>query len=68
VVTTYTAKRTAPDIYRLVGLDGLFAKVLRTYGINAAKGRWINEHHLRWNADFGTGETQTWALTSTATK
>ncbi len=67
VVTTYTRKADRPTerFTGLVGLDGLFRKSPPApYGINAAKGRWINEHTFAMERRIlGHGETQTWALT-----
>jgi len=67
VVTTYTRKADRPTerFTGLVGLDGLFRKSPPApYGINAAKGRWVNEHTFAMERRIlGHGETQTWALT-----
>jgi CubicO group peptidase (beta-lactamase class C family) len=66
VITTYTDKADRPTdrFTGLVGLDGLFRKSPPApYGINAAKGRWINEHTFAMERRIlGRGEIQTWAL------
>ncbi len=48
-----------------VGLDGLYRRSAPApYGINAARGRWINEHTFAIERRIlGHGETETWALT-----
>jgi len=48
-----------------MGLDGIFRKSPpATYGINAAKGRWLNEHTFALeHRILGHGETQIWTLT-----
>jgi CubicO group peptidase (beta-lactamase class C family) len=67
VITTYSRRADRPTerFTGLVGLDGLFRKSPPApYGINAAKGRWINEHTFAMERRIlGHGETQTWALT-----
>ena len=47
-----------------MGLDGLYRKSPPApYGINAVKGRWINEHTFAMERRIlGRGEIQTWAL------
>jgi hypothetical protein len=66
VITTYTEKGDGPDhqFTGLVGLDGIYRKSPPAlYGINAAKGRWINEHTFEMERRIlGHSETQTWAL------
>lgn len=49
----------------LMGLDGTSRKSPPAfYGINAAKGRWLNEHTFEIERRvLGHGETQLWALT-----
>jgi CubicO group peptidase (beta-lactamase class C family) len=63
VITTYTGKADG-RFTGLVGLDGFYRKSPPApYGINAAKGRWINEHTFAMERRIlGHGETQTWAL------
>jgi hypothetical protein len=48
-----------------MGLDGTFRKSPpANYGINAAKGRWLNEHTFAMERRIlGHGETQSWTLT-----
>ena len=48
-----------------MGLDGVFRKSPPAiYGINAAKGRWLNEHTFALERRIlGRGETQAWAFT-----
>jgi len=66
VITTYTGKTDRPmDRFAgLVGLDGFYRKSPPAlYGINAAKGRWINGHTFAMERRIlGRGEIQTWAL------
>ncbi len=66
VITTYTDKADRPTerFTGLVGLDGLYRKSPPApYGINAVKGRWINEHTFAMERRIlGRGEIQTWAL------
>ena len=49
----------------LMGLDGVFRKSQPAYyGINAAKGRWLNEHSFAIERRIlGHSETQIWVLT-----
>ena len=63
VITTYTDKADG-RFTGLVGLDGLYRKSPPArYGINAAKGRWINRRTFAMERRIlGRGETQTWAL------
>jgi len=67
VITTNTGKPDRPTdrFTGLVGLDGLFRKSPPApYGINAARGRWINQHTFAMERRIlGRGEIQTWALT-----
>ena len=67
VITTYTSKADRPTdrFTGLVGLDGLYRNSPPAlYGINAAKGRWINEHTFAMERRIlGRGEIQTWTLT-----
>jgi hypothetical protein len=67
VITSYTGKADRPTnrFTGLFGLDGLYRKSPPAlYGINAAKGRWINEHTFAMERRIlGHGEIQTWALT-----
>lgn len=67
VITTYTGKADRPTdrFTGLMGLDGVFRKSPPAiYGINAAKGRWLNERTFSLERRIlGRGETQTWALT-----
>jgi CubicO group peptidase (beta-lactamase class C family) len=66
VITTYTGKAERPTdrFTGLMGLDGVFRKSPPAlYGINAAKGRWMNEHTFAVERRIlGRGEIQTWAL------
>jgi CubicO group peptidase (beta-lactamase class C family) len=67
MITTYTgnAERPTARFAGLVGLDGLFRKSPpANYGINAAKGRWMNEHTFAMERRIlGHGESQIWVLT-----
>ena len=67
VITTYTGKADRPTerFTGLVGLDGRYRKSPPAlYGINAAKGRWINERTFAMERRIlGRGEIQTWSLT-----
>jgi hypothetical protein len=67
VITTNTGKVERPTdrFTGLVGLDGRYRKSPPAlYGINAAKGRWINERTFTMERRIlGRGEIQTWALT-----
>lgn len=49
----------------LTGLDGVFRKSAPAfYGINAVKGRWINQHRFEVDRHIlGHSETQLWTLT-----
>ncbi len=66
VATTDTGKPDRPTerFAGLMGLDGIFRKSPPArYGINAAKGRWLNEHTFSLERRIlGRGETQTWAF------
>jgi hypothetical protein len=66
VITTYTGKAERPTdrFTGLMGLDGVFRKSPPAlYGINAARGRWMNEHTFAVERRIlGRGEIQTWAL------
>jgi CubicO group peptidase (beta-lactamase class C family) len=66
VITTYTDKADRPTDRStgLVGLDGLYRKSPPAlYGINAARGRWINENTFAMERRIlGRAETQNWAL------
>jgi hypothetical protein len=48
-----------------MGLDGIFRRSPPAfYGINAVKGRWINQHTFEIDRHIlGHSETQLWALT-----
>jgi CubicO group peptidase (beta-lactamase class C family) len=67
VRTTSTGHADHPTdrIAVLVGLDGMYRRSPPApYGINAARGRWINEHTFAIERRIlGHGETETWALT-----
>jgi CubicO group peptidase (beta-lactamase class C family) len=67
VITTNTGKADRPTerFTGLMGLDGLYRKSPPAiYGINAAKGRWLNERTFAVERRIlGRGEIQTWALT-----
>jgi CubicO group peptidase (beta-lactamase class C family) len=67
VVTTDTGNSDRPTerFTGLMGLDGISRKSPpATYGINAAKGRWMNEHTFALERRIlGHGETQIWTLT-----
>jgi hypothetical protein len=66
-ITTHTGKADRPTerFTGLMGLDGRFRKSPPApYGINAARGRWINEHTFAMERRIlGHGETDTWTLT-----
>ena len=66
-ITTDTGKSDRPTerFSGLMGLDGIFRKSPPAYyGINAAKGRWLNEHTFAIERRIlGHSETQIWALT-----
>jgi hypothetical protein len=72
VITTSTGKPDRPiDRFSgLMGLDGTFRKSPPApYGINASKGRWLNEHTFSLERRIlGHGETQIWTLTFDADK
>jgi len=65
-IITNTARPELPTqrFSGLMGLDGVFRKSPPAfYGINAAKGRWLNEHTFALERRIlGHGETQTWTL------
>ena len=65
-ITTNSARPELPvqRFSGLMGLDGIFRKSSPAfYGINAAKGRWLNEHTFALERRIlGHGETQTWTL------
>jgi hypothetical protein len=67
VVTTDTGNAERPTVRftGLLGLDGLYQKSPPAhYGIEAARGRWINEHTFAMERRvLGHGEIETWALT-----
>jgi len=67
VITTESGRPDRPiDRFTgLMGLDGVFRKSPPAiYGINAAKGRWLNEHTFALERRIlGRGETQAWAFT-----
>jgi CubicO group peptidase (beta-lactamase class C family) len=67
VRTTHTdnADRPTDQSTVLVGLDGMYRRSPpASYGIDAARGRWINEHTFAIERRIlGHGETETWALT-----
>jgi len=66
VITTYTGRADRPTerFTGLVGLDGVYRKSPPApYGINAAKGRWINQHTFAMERRIlGHSEVQTWTL------
>lgn len=66
VITTSTDKpeRATDRFTGLFGLDGVYRKSPPAlYGINAAKGRWINERTFTMERRIlGRGEIQTWSL------
>jgi CubicO group peptidase (beta-lactamase class C family) len=66
VITTYTdkAERSTGRFTGLFGLDGIYRKSPPAlYGINAAKGRWVNERtFVMERRILGRGEIQTWSL------
>jgi CubicO group peptidase (beta-lactamase class C family) len=66
-IMTETGKPDRPTerFAGLMGLDGLFRKSPPAYyGINAAKGRWLNAHSFAIERKIlGHSETQTWVLT-----
>jgi CubicO group peptidase (beta-lactamase class C family) len=67
VITTATGNPDRPTerFSGPMGLDGIFRKSPpAAYGINAAKGRWLNEHTFAVERRIlGHSETQTWTLT-----
>jgi len=67
LITTDTGKPDAAEerFTGPMGLDGTFRKSLPAfYGINATRGRWLNEHTFALERRvLGHGETQTWSLT-----
>jgi hypothetical protein len=66
VITTSTGKPDRPTdrFSGLMGLDGMFRKSPPApYGINASKGRWLNEHTFAIERRIlGHSETQSWTL------
>jgi len=66
-ITTDTGKPDQPteQFSGPMGLDGLFRKSPPAYyGINAVKGRWLNQHSFVVERRvLGHSETQTWVLT-----
>ncbi|HEY7297098.1 MAG TPA: serine hydrolase [Xanthobacteraceae bacterium] len=64
--TTKTGRPELPTLRfsGLMGLEGIFRKSPPAfYGINAAKGRWLNEHTFALERRIlGHSETQTWTL------
>jgi CubicO group peptidase (beta-lactamase class C family) len=70
-ITTDTGKDNSIQRFSgLMGLDGVFRKSPPAfYGINAAKGRWINARTFEIERRIlGHSETQTWALSFEANK
>lgn len=67
VITTDSSRADRPEerFAGLMGLDGTFRKSPpANYGINAARGRWLNEHTFAIERRIlGHGEVQTWSLT-----
>jgi hypothetical protein len=65
-IATDTGKPDRPTerFSGLMGLDGVFRKSPPAfYGINAARGRWLNEHTFAIERRIlGHSETQTWTL------
>ena len=63
--STGDAGRPTDQSIVLVGLDGIYRRSPpASYGIDAARGRWINEHTFAIERRIlGHGETETWALT-----
>jgi CubicO group peptidase (beta-lactamase class C family) len=72
VLTTDTGKSERPTerFAGMMGLDGVFRKSPpAVYGINAAKGRWLNEHTFFLERRIlGHSETSSWALAFDGTK
>jgi CubicO group peptidase (beta-lactamase class C family) len=65
-ITTDTGKpgEAAERFSGLLGLQGVYRKSPASYGINASKGRWLNEHSFALERRIlGHGETQLWILT-----
>jgi hypothetical protein len=65
-ITTDTGKDHAIQRFSgLMGLDGIFRKSPPAfYGINAVKGRWINQHTFEVDRHIlGHSDTQLWTLT-----
>jgi hypothetical protein len=66
LITTETGKPDRPEeqFTGPMGLDGTFrTSPAATYGINAARGRWLNEHTFALERRIlGHGEVQTWTL------
>jgi CubicO group peptidase (beta-lactamase class C family) len=62
---TGQADRPTDRVTVLVGLDGTYRRSPPApYGINAARGRWINEHTFAIDRRIlGHADTETWALT-----
>ena len=70
-ITTDTGKDHSVQRFSgLMGLDGIFRKSPPAfYGINAARGRWINAHTFEIERRIlGHSETQTWALSFAGNK
>ena len=67
VITTETGKPERPTdrFTGFMGLDGVFRRSPPAgYGINAAKGRWLNERTFALERRIlGRGDIQTWAFT-----
>jgi len=67
VITTDTGKseRSTERFTGLMGLEGVFRKSPpAVYGINAARGRWVNERTFALERRIlGHGETQIWTMT-----
>jgi hypothetical protein len=72
VITTETGKPERPtaQFSGLLGLDGIFRKSPpAAYGINATKGRWVNERSFMVERRIlGHSEVQFWTLTFDANK
>jgi hypothetical protein len=72
VITTETGKPERPvaQFSGLLGLDGIFRKSPpAAYGINATKGRWVNERSFMIERRIlGHSEVQFWTLTFDANK
>lgn len=67
VITTDTGKSERPTerFTGMMGLEGVFRKSPpAVYGINAARGRWVNERTFALERRIlGHSETQTWTMT-----